>query len=122
MYKECIQRSLDSIEERLKEDIDAEVLASEAGYSLFHYYRVFQSTVGYPVMQYILRRKLINAIYEIAQGRKKSDASFDYGFETYSGFYRSFVREFGYTPSEYLQRFKAKKPYKINIFRRNTLW
>ena len=115
MYKECIQRSLDSIEERLKEDIDAEVLASEAGYSLFHYYRVFQSTVGYPVMQYILRRKLINAIYEIAQGRKKSDASFVYGFETYSGFYRSFVREFGYTPSEYLQRFKAKKPYKINI-------
>ena len=41
--------------------------------------------------------------------------AFEYGFDTYSGFYRSFVRETGYTPSEYLRKFKAKKPYKINI-------
>lgn len=114
--KESIQRTLDYIESNLKTDIAATELADIAGYSVFHFYRLFQSAVGFPVMQYILRRKLLNAIYEIGMGRKKIDVALEYGFETYPGFYKSFIREIGYTPSEYLGRFKAKKPYKINIF------
>lgn len=115
MYKDCIQKTLDKIEASLKDEIDAKTLAQEAGYSLFHFYRIFQDSVGFPVMQYILRRKLLNAIYEIGTGRRKSDVAYEYGFVTYSGFYRSFVRETGYTPSEYLRKFKAKKPYRINL-------
>ena len=115
MYKECIQKTLDLIETDLKNEIDAESLAKSAGYSLYHFYRIFQDATGFPVMQYILRRKLLNAVYEMGRGHKKSDVACDYGFETYSGFYRSFIRETGYTPSEYLRKFKAKKPYRINI-------
>lgn len=115
MYKECIQKTLDLIESDLKNDIDAEGLAKSAGYSLYHFYRIFQDATGFPVMQYIMRRKLLNAVYEMSQGRKRSDVACEYGFDTYSGFYRSFIRETGYTPSEYLRKFKAKKPYKINI-------
>ena len=115
MYKECIQKTLDLIESDLKNDIDAESLAKSAGYSLYHFYRIFQDTTGFPIMQYILRRRLLNAVYEMGQGSKKSDVACDYGFDTYSGFYRSFIRETGYTPSGYLRKFKAKKPYKINI-------
>ena len=115
MIKESVQKALDHIETNVKEDITAEELAGIAGYSVFHFYRLFQSAVGVPVMQYILRRKLLHAICEIGSGRKKNDVIFEYGFETYSGFYRSFIRETGYTPAEYLHSFKAKKPYKINI-------
>ena len=115
MIKESVQKTLDYIEINVKEDITAEELAGIAGYSVFHFYRLFQSAIGVPVMQYILRRKMLHAICEIGSGRKKNDVIFEYGFETYSGFYRSFIRETGYTPAEYLQRFKAKKPYKINI-------
>ena len=57
MYKECIQKTLDLIESDLKNDIDAESLAKSAGYSLYHFYRIFQDTTGFPVMQYILRRR-----------------------------------------------------------------
>ncbi|MGN1188754.1 MAG: helix-turn-helix domain-containing protein [Lachnospiraceae bacterium] len=116
MNKDSIQRTLDYIEDNLKTDITATELADIAGYSVFHYYRLFQNAVGFPVMQYILRRRLLNAIYEIGMGRKKIDVALEYGFETYPGFYKSFIREIGYTPSEYLRKFKAKKPYKINIF------
>ena len=116
MYKDNIQKVIDYIEENLKAEITATELSDMAGYSLFHFYRVFQSAVGMPVMQYILRRRLLGAIYEIGSGAKKTDASFAYGFDTYAGFYKSFVRELGYTPAEYLQKFKVKKPYKINIF------
>ena len=115
MIRESIQKTLDYVENNVKEDITAEDLAGIAGYSVFHFYRSFQSAVGVPVMQYILRRKLMHAISEIGSGRKKNDVVYEYGFETYSGFYRSFIREIGYTPADYLQRYKAKKPYKINI-------
>lgn len=115
MIRESIQKTLDYVENNVKEDITAEDLAGIAGYSVFHFYRSFQSAVGVPVMQYVLRRKLLHAISEIGSGRKKNDVVYEYGFETYSGFYRSFIREIGYTPADYLQRYKAKKPYKINI-------
>ena len=115
MIRESIQKTLDYVENNVKEDITAEDLAGIAGYSVFHFYRSFQSAVGVPVMQYILRRKLLHAISEIGSGRKKNDVVYEYGFETYSGFYRSFIREIGYTPADYLRRYKAKKPYKINI-------
>ena len=45
----------------------------------------------------------------------------EYGFDTYAGFYKSFVREIGYTPAEYLQRFTAKKPYRINVFQEEQI-
>ena len=116
MSRESIQKTLDYIDINVKDDLTAEDLAAIAGYSVFHFYRLFQVAVGLPVMQYVLRRKLLHSIYEIGLGRKKNEVVYEYGFETYSGFYRAFVREIGYTPARYLRSFKAKKPYKINVF------
>lgn len=116
MVRETVQKTLDYVDDNVKEDISAEMLAEIAGYSVFHFYRLFQSAVGIPVMQYVLRRKLLYAIYEIGLGKKKNEVIYEYGFETYSGFYRAFVREIGYTPARYLRDYKAKKPYKVNIF------
>lgn len=113
--KEFVQMTLDYIEDNLKTDINAEELSKMAGYSLFHFYRLFQNAVGMPVMQYITRRKLLNAIYDISLDNRKTDIIMAYGYETYSGFYKSFFREIGYTPKDYLERFKVKKPYRINL-------
>ena len=113
--REIIQCSIDYIEENLKAEITADELANSAGFSLFHYYRLFQSVAGIPVMQYIVRRKLQNAIYEISCGSKIIDAALEYGFGTHAGFYKAFRREFGYAPSEFLKKHKVKKPYKINL-------
>lgn len=115
--RDIIQSSIDYIEENLKTEIRAQELAEKAGFSIFHYYRLFQSAVGMPVMQYIIRRKLINAIYDSSQGQKMINAALLYGFDTYAGFYKAFKREFGYTPSEFLKKYKAKRPYKINLFK-----
>ena len=116
MYREVIQESLDYIEDNLTCEISAQELSERAGFSLFHYYRLFQTAVGLPVMQYILRRRLLGAIYEISCGSKMIDVELRYGFETHAGFYRAFVREIGCTPAQYLKRYKVKKPYRINIF------
>ena len=69
MVREAIQKTLDYVDNNIKEDITAEELAEVAGYSVFHFYRLFQSAVGIPVMQYVLRRKLLYVIYEIGLER-----------------------------------------------------
>lgn len=114
--RKLIQNSIDYIEENLKTEITAKELSDIAGFSLFHYYRLFQSAVGLPVMQYIVYRKLIHALFEISCGGKMIDIALAYGFDTYAGFYRAFKREFGCTPSIFLKKHKPKMPYKINLF------
>lgn len=116
-YRKIIQKSLDYIERNLKTEITARELADLAGFSLYYFYRIFQSATGMPVMQYILRRRLLHAIYDIHRGAKRIDAALAYGFDTYSGFYKAFQREFCCTPSEYLKKHRAKRPYPINLFK-----
>ena len=112
---DSIQDSIDYIEENLKAEISAQELAERANYSLFHYYRLFQTAVGMPVMQYILRRRLLHAIYEIGCGNTMMDTVMSYGFDTYAGFYKAFKREFGYMPRQFLERFKCTRPYRIYL-------
>ena len=110
-----IQQSLDYIEDNLQAEITAAELADMAGFSLFHYYRVFQQATGMPVMQYIQRRRLLHGVYAMKQGSGKTDAALAFGFDTYAGFYKAFCREFGSTPSEFLKTARAKRPYRIDI-------
>ena len=111
-----MQKSIDYIEENLKNEIVVHELSSITGFSLFYYYRIFQNTIGMPIMQYVTRRKLLNAIYEIDNGEKMVEVALAYGFETYAGFYKAFRREFLFSPSTYLKKHKVKKPYRVNLF------
>ena len=116
-----IQQSLDYIEDNLKAQITAAELSDMAGFSLFHYYRLFQQATGLPVMQYILRRRLLHGVYAMQQGSSKIDAALAYGFDTYAGFYKAFCREFGSTPSEFLESSRAKRPYRIDITKEENM-
>lgn len=69
-YLDILQDSIDYIEDNLKSEISAEELSKKAGFSIFHYYHLFQKGIGIPVNQYILKRKLHSAIYEISLGKK----------------------------------------------------
>ena len=119
--REMIQQSLDYIEENLQTEISAAELAEMAHFSLFHYYRLFQQATGLPVMQYILRRRLLHGVYAMNRGSSKTDAALRFGFDTYAGFYKAFCREFGSTPSEFLRFCRAKRPYRIDITREENM-
>ena len=113
--QKIMQRSLDFIEDNLRAEITAAELAETAGFSLFHYYRLFQQATGLPMMQYIQRRRLLHGVYAMKQGMSKTDAAFAFGFDTYAGFYKAFCREYGSTPSAFLASCRAKRPYRIDI-------
>lgn len=112
-----IQRSLDYIEDNLQTEITAAELAAQAGFSLFHYYRLFQQATGMPVMQYILRRRLLHGVYAVSTGSTQIEAALRFGFDTYAGFYKAFCREFGSTPSAFLKSCRAKRPYRIDLMK-----
>jgi AraC family transcriptional regulator len=100
-YRACIQTSIDYIEDHLKEDLTVEALASIAGFSVYHYSRVFHAFVGKPVMEYIRCRRLAYAVVELAQGKRIIDIALDYGFETHSGFGKAFRKIYGCAPEKY---------------------
>lgn len=112
-YTQIIQDTLDYIEQNLKTELSADELAARAGFSLFYFYRLFLRYTGMPIIQYIVRRRLAHAIYEIKSGKKQIEAALDYGFDTNAGFYKAFVREFDLSPTEYMRRFPVKQPHKI---------
>lgn len=120
--RSIVQQSIDYIEDNLQANIKAEELAKQAGFSLFHFYRIFQSIIGMSVTQYILRRRLLHGIYSISQGSTKVEAALQYGFDTYAGFYKAFCREFGCPPSEYLCSCRAKRPYRIDLTKEEHLF
>ncbi len=116
MYRENIQKSIDYIEDNLKSEFSVKELIEMACFSLFYFYRFFITAVCMPVMQYVARRRLLHGIYEIECGRLMIDVALDYGFSTYAGFYKAFVREFGCTPAQFTKMYKVKKPYRIHLF------
>ena len=68
-----------------------------------------------PVMQYIIRRRLLHGIYEMSQGDKKIDIALKYGFLTYAGFYKAFVREFFLHSCGIYCVGAGKKPHPIKL-------
>ena len=64
-YEAIVQTVLEEIDRRITETICAEDLARTAGYSLYHFCRIFMNLTGMPVKGYILRRKLEFALYDL---------------------------------------------------------
>ncbi len=114
-YRACIQKSVDSIEQRLKEEITVERLAAEAGFSPFHYYRIFQAYVGMPVMSYVRYRRLAHAAAELIAGRRILELALDWGFDTHAGFTRAFIKMFGMPPERYRMHGSGRVPAPVNL-------
>jgi AraC family transcriptional regulator len=100
-YINILQEMLRYIDANIKEKLSVEKLATRAGFSPYHFCRVFQWEVGYSIMEYVRNRKLFLAASEFNSGRRIIDIAIDYGFETYSGFSRAFRRYFRCSPEVY---------------------
>ena len=100
-YIEIMQEMLRYIDTNIKEELNVEKLAARAGFSPYHFCRIFQWSVGYSLMEYVRNRRLAFAASELNSGRMIIDIAVDYGFETHSGFSKAFRRYFGCSPEKY---------------------
>lgn len=114
---ELLQKSIDYIEGNLKSELSLRDVANETGFSIYHFSRIFSNYVGVSVSAYITRRRILHIIYETQNLNQLVDTALLYGFDTYAGFYKAFKREFGCSPSKYLELNIVKRPMIINLYR-----
>lgn len=96
---QSMSQVLKYIDEHLEETLTIEMLAEVAGYSEYHFIRVFKDCMNTTVMEYVCKRRLIKASEEILLGEKIIDVAMKYGWQSHSGFTKAFKKEFGFYPS-----------------------
>ena len=100
-YIDILQEMLRYIDAHIGDEMSVEKLSARAGFSPYHFCRIFQWDVGYPVMEYVRNRRLAFAAAELNSGRRIIDIALEYGFDTHSGFSKAFRRHFGCSPETY---------------------
>lgn len=101
-YRTSVQAIIDLIEQRLYEEIDTETLAAHAGYSYYHFQRIFTDAIGMSPAVYIRRRRLTEVVRRMyCDDRPIYEIAFACGFNSRENFCRAFFKEHHIQPQEY---------------------
>jgi len=95
-----LNSAISYIEQHLRERIDFGEAARIACVSQDSFQRFFSYMTGMTLTEYVRRRRLSLAAFELQKGRKRViDVALDYGYESVDAFSRAFVRQHGMPPS-----------------------
>jgi AraC family transcriptional regulator len=84
------------------ERLSLEAVASVAGFSAFHFHRIFRVAFGENVNAYVVRHRMQRAARELRfSDRSITEIGLRCGYDSPSAFGRAFLRAFGTTPSAY---------------------
>ena len=109
---EPINRAINYIESNLTHAINLERVSAVAGYSPFHFSRLFLELVGETPGDYIRKRRLSEAARELINSRKSIlDIALDYQFQSQEAFSRSFKRLFRADPGAYRKRRRLTRTF-----------
>ncbi len=102
-YVERVNRAIDHIVRNLVRPLSLAEVSKAAGFSSFHFHRVFKSLLGETLNQFVKRQRLERALYLMshAPGRSLTEVALDCGFASSSDFSRSFKQHFGLAPSAF---------------------
>jgi AraC family transcriptional regulator len=101
-YGNRVRRVLDHIRDGLDRNPSLEELAEVAGFSPYHFHRVFSGTVGESLSGLVRRLRLERAAYRLLNGDEPVIAvAVGAGYSSGGAFTRAFTRAFGETPSEF---------------------
>ena len=98
-YEKRVNRVIDHVRTHKSEELSVESLAAVAGFSPFHFHRVFKSMTGENLMEHIQRTRLEAAATALG-ARPHADVleiALDHGFRSASAFARAFKERFGMT-------------------------
>ncbi len=100
------------IEENLTHDIDFKEVARLAFCSEYHFKRMFSFLAGITLSEYIRRRRLTLAAFELNNSNVRIiDVAIKYGYSSPDSFTRAFQSLHGVTPSEARNNGQALKAY-----------
>ena len=109
--------SMKYIEENLTNEIDFKIVARLAQCSEYHFKRMFSFLAGIPLSEYIRRRRLSLAAFELTTSTIKIiDVAIKYGYSSPDSFTRAFQNLHGVTPSEARNNGQPLKAYPLMTF------
>ncbi|WP_094606733.1 hypothetical protein SPSIL_011560 [Sporomusa silvacetica DSM 10669] len=99
-WLERMGRAMGYIEENLAGEIDFRTAAELACCSVYHFQRMFSFITDVPLSEYIRRRRLTLAAFELQTGDSKIiDLALKYGYDSPVSFTRAFQKLHGITPT-----------------------
>jgi len=94
----------DYINNHCTENISLDEIAEQAGFSKYHFSRLFREVIGTTCHNYLINRRILYAQKLLADlSVSITDVSMRSGFNSLSTFNRIFKKSMGCTPSEYRQ-------------------
>jgi AraC family transcriptional regulator len=105
-YQQCINAAIDYIRQNLTGDLSLQTLADHAGFSRFHFHRIFSSLMGETLADFVARVRLERAVALMKADRALlvSDAAFAVGYTALASFSRAFRRRYGMNASVWDRR------------------
>ncbi|EGQ21742.1 MULTISPECIES: helix-turn-helix transcriptional regulator [Sporosarcina] len=101
-YSPVIQSTINFIEKNLNEELSLEDVSANAGFSKFHFHRIFQNETGVSVTEYVRYRRITeSAQVLIYTNAKIIDIAMNYGFESQEAFSRAFKKYYHLPPGHY---------------------
>lgn len=109
---ENMNGALNYIEENLTHEIDFKEVARMALCSEFHFKRMFSFLAGVTLSEYIRRRRLTLAAFELNHSHARIiDVAVKYGYNSPDAFTRAFQSMHGITPTEARMKGQSLKAY-----------
>lgn len=100
-FKTNMDNVIEYIESNLNDTIDYSIISKKACCSIYHFQRVFSYIFGIPLAEYIRRRRMTLAAFELHQSDiKVVDLTVKYGYDSQSSFSRAFQAFHGCSPTE----------------------
>jgi AraC family transcriptional regulator len=107
-----MNKVIDYIENNLDGEISNLMIAKISCCPLHQFGRIFTYVVSIPLSEYIRRRRLTQAAYDLQSGRDKViEVALRYGYDSPNSFRRAFIEMHGLTPSEARTRGVILKSY-----------
>lgn len=104
LHLETVQHVITYIEEHLTFELTFEEIAEQAGFSLFHFQKIFHALTKSTLKEYIRKRRLTEASCELIHtDRRIIEIAIDYQYQSQEAFTRAFKEMFGITPGKYRQ-------------------
>lgn len=91
------------VDEHLDEPLSLDALAKEFYLSKYYLVHLFRENTGLSLHQYILKKRLAACCDAIQGGAAVGEVCRQWGFGDYSAFYRAFRKEYGMSPTAYLE-------------------
>lgn len=95
-----LSRAIEYLENNLQDKISYEEAAKIACCSVYYFQRLFSYVSGVSLSEYIRRRRMTQAAFEIQQSNEKiTDIAFKYGYSCVTSFNRAFQQVHGVPPT-----------------------